>query len=226
VLELTGGPAGSMPEFDGFIFCPPGASRALFLASDGTRGVELWRTNGTPLGTALQKEFIPGVAGGILGRPVLAGSTLFFAAADRAAGAELWGLASMAAAVPIGTPCGLSPAQTPRASGSGTPYLGSASFQARVAHAPANAPALLALAADGGNPVSFMGCDLHVGAVLVTAGTMTDAVGAAAIPLPIPNVPALRGGVVYCQWFVAQPGGPFANIAAASDGLQLILADA
>src|SRR5262249_21181339 len=47
VIALTPGPAGSLPEFDGFIYCPPGAQRALLVASDGTRGLELWRTNGT-----------------------------------------------------------------------------------------------------------------------------------------------------------------------------------
>ena len=223
VRDVTPGAAGSMPDFDGFIFCPPGAQRALFQASDGVRGLELWRTDGTAAGTVLHYEFVNGQYGGVPDQPVLAGSRLFFAAFERTTGIEPWVMASMAAAAPIGVPCGTSPSITPRVAGLGAPFLGNAAFQARVTLAPPSVPAVFMLA-DRWTPL-FLGCDVLILNSVISLSLATDAMGSATVPLPVPNVLSLRGGVLLGQWFVVQIGGPVFNLAAGSEGLRIILAD-
>jgi ELWxxDGT repeat protein len=73
--------------------------QALFAASDGSTGVELWKSDGTVSGTALVKDINPGstLTGGVStfnsSNPtdlVAAGGYVYFAANDGADGAQLW----------------------------------------------------------------------------------------------------------------------------------------
>jgi ELWxxDGT repeat protein len=63
-----------------------------FWADDGSRGTELWRTNGTHRRTRLAANINPGPSGSIgYHRELLnASGTLFFAADDGTHGDELW----------------------------------------------------------------------------------------------------------------------------------------
>ncbi|HEY1013567.1 MAG TPA: ELWxxDGT repeat protein [Herpetosiphonaceae bacterium] len=62
-----------------------------FTADDGVHGRELWRTDGTPEGTAMVKDITPGSAGDGPGSLVaLNQSTLLFSADDGIHGRELW----------------------------------------------------------------------------------------------------------------------------------------
>lgn len=61
-----------------------------FSGDDGASGPELWRSDGTALGTELVKEFAPGLAGGAPGNFAVMGNDLFFSATEPATGIELW----------------------------------------------------------------------------------------------------------------------------------------
>src|SRR5882672_7057292 len=71
--------------------CTGAAGPGLFFAaSDGVSGVELWKTNGTDVGTVLVKDINPGPGNSApLGFTVFNGA-LYFAANDGASGFELW----------------------------------------------------------------------------------------------------------------------------------------
>ena len=62
-----------------------------FTANDGTTGRELWKTDGTEVGTVLVKDIDPDTSafGGPGGLEAV-GDTLFFSANDGVVGAELW----------------------------------------------------------------------------------------------------------------------------------------
>jgi ELWxxDGT repeat protein len=61
-----------------------------FAADDGTAGFELWRTDGTPAGTFLAVDVMPGPHGSGPRALTRAGSRIFFAAMTNDVGLELW----------------------------------------------------------------------------------------------------------------------------------------
>jgi len=62
-----------------------------FSAWDATRGVELWRTDGTEQGTYVVRDICPGSCNGrLFPEMVVSGGLLYFAADDGAHGTELW----------------------------------------------------------------------------------------------------------------------------------------
>lgn len=62
-----------------------------FIGNDDVNGYELWKTDGTTVGTALVKDINPGYASSFLTTNFTAlGNTIFFNAGDSAYGAELW----------------------------------------------------------------------------------------------------------------------------------------
>jgi len=67
--------------FDGFTY---------FKADDGVNGIELWRTDGTALGTTLVANINPGVNGSSPFLLTASGDFLYFAATTQANGTELW----------------------------------------------------------------------------------------------------------------------------------------
>ena len=77
--------AGSFPSslttFNGALY---------FAAADGTRGQELWRSDGTDAGTVLVKDIYPGGAGSAPANLTVVGDTLYFSANDGTHGTELW----------------------------------------------------------------------------------------------------------------------------------------
>jgi large repetitive protein len=64
--------------------------RLFFRGWDPEHGDELWATDGTPEGTVLVKDILPGSGSGFPSSLAVAGGKLFFAATDPEHGTELW----------------------------------------------------------------------------------------------------------------------------------------
>src|SRR5206468_1014132 len=65
-------------------------STLYFSANDGSNGAELWKSDGTPTGTAMLKDINPGPGSSSPTNLVVLRNTLFFAANDGTNGNELW----------------------------------------------------------------------------------------------------------------------------------------
>jgi ELWxxDGT repeat protein len=61
-----------------------------FVVQDAASGKELWKSDGTPLGTSLVADIMSGIAGSNAAGLFNAAGTLFFSADDGTHGAELW----------------------------------------------------------------------------------------------------------------------------------------
>ncbi|MBL8788198.1 MAG: hypothetical protein JNJ59_25110, partial [Deltaproteobacteria bacterium] len=61
-----------------------------FAATDGTSGVELWKSDGTLAGTMRVKDIAPGSASASPTELTVSGGALYFRASDGVSGAELW----------------------------------------------------------------------------------------------------------------------------------------
>jgi ELWxxDGT repeat protein len=109
VKDINPGPVGAL---NSSIYRPspdfyPFGDRLFFMADDGTSGTELWVTDGTPEGTSIVEDLLPGPYGsmgcrliwvrcenipycpGLIAHP---NGTLFFVADDGVHGNELWAL--------------------------------------------------------------------------------------------------------------------------------------
>jgi ELWxxDGT repeat protein len=82
-----GSPAGEgFPDFE-----LTGANGTLFFKGDnGTGGIELWKSDGTPAGTVMVKDIFPGAGSSFPGELTNANGTLFFRADDGTRGRVLW----------------------------------------------------------------------------------------------------------------------------------------
>lgn len=89
--DLEPGSVGSDPKMLAAVDLPsPLGTRVFFAATTSATGREPWSTDGTPAGTSLVAELVPGVDGATFGPAVAADGRLYFVADDGATGAELW----------------------------------------------------------------------------------------------------------------------------------------
>jgi len=68
----------------------PAGDRLFFRMDDGVHGTELWRTDGTPEGTALVRDIAPGPKDASITSLAAAGGKVYFSATDGEHGLELW----------------------------------------------------------------------------------------------------------------------------------------
>lgn len=85
-LELV--PGSGSPSFQYDVVALNG-SQAFFVADNGSgTGAEPWVSNGTPAGTTLLGDFVPGTSGLVSGQPMTTGGYAFFSGSTT--GSELW----------------------------------------------------------------------------------------------------------------------------------------
>jgi ELWxxDGT repeat protein len=68
----------------------PFGDHVIFAANDGVHGTELWTSDGTPQGTTLLADLVPGSEGSGPADMTVAGGRLYFWAGQSATGVELW----------------------------------------------------------------------------------------------------------------------------------------
>jgi len=78
------------PDTDIFSGLALAGDRVLFAAWDAAHGSELWSTDGTPGGTKLVRDILPGPGSSLPAELTTAGGRVFFSAHDGAHGWELW----------------------------------------------------------------------------------------------------------------------------------------
>ncbi len=88
VIDINSNPT-IQPEYSSFISYD---NKLFFVGYQDNKGAELWRSNGTALGTRLIKEFIPGPSSGVNSGFVMFDSKLYFRAYDPKLGYELWSI--------------------------------------------------------------------------------------------------------------------------------------
>jgi ELWxxDGT repeat protein len=81
VTERLPGTFSNLTEFNGLLF---------FTADDGLTGTELWKTNGSFVGTELVKDINPGNASSSPLMLTVINGKLFFVATTAASGTEIW----------------------------------------------------------------------------------------------------------------------------------------
>jgi len=204
-----------------------GSDRALFAASDGNAGVELWRTDGTAEGTVLHADINPGAAGSFP-QPftaALGSGLLFFAATADATGDELYAMTSMATVQAFGAGCAGTGGLVPELGARGLPTLGNNAFSLTVSRGRANSVAAMFVGFGYGRLPLGGGCALQFNLLLpyVPLSTAIDGRGFGSLTFPIPNDRNLQGLAMYAQAAVADPGGSFRNLATFTGGLKMVV---
>ncbi|HEU4417382.1 MAG TPA: hypothetical protein VFT55_00510, partial [Planctomycetota bacterium] len=183
-------------------------NRILLAVRNDTDGVEPWISDGTNSGTAQLADLNPNGSSDpeLIGT---AGSIAYFAADDGLTGPELWrlDLPQVAAAnvQPLGTGCPGSFGEPLLASGD-TPRLGT-TFTMTLSQAMPNSFAVWLLASQLGVTPVGGGCTLYFQGLDAAFLTLTDASGASAAQLAIPNVTSLMGLALIQQVGVLDPLG-------------------
>jgi ELWxxDGT repeat protein len=204
----------------------------LFQGTEPGRGSEMWLTDGTPGGTRLLFDLVPGAGSGLQGNQVsdgwatLLGTTWFFLGTTPATGTEPFAfeaswLQAPCTTCPVAGCAGTS--GVPRLEAVGQPTLGNGAFALRVRSARPASLGLLLLDAPGPTTALPGGCTLFTGALPLIFAALTDGAGEATSPLPIPIFPWLLGAALRTQWAVLDPNGAFQQSLSFSNGCHVVL---
>ncbi|MCA8953491.1 MAG: hypothetical protein KDE27_28520 [Planctomycetes bacterium] len=128
---------------------------------------------------------------------------------------------SVAATSTLGTGCG-GGSGAPLLSAISVPRAGNSEFALWLCNARASTLAFVGLNWSTTTTPLAGGCQAYLVAPAVTV-TVTDALGNALVPLPLPASPALHGLTLHAQGAALDPGGPVAGIAVLTAGLRLVL---
>jgi ELWxxDGT repeat protein len=212
-------------DFDGWFYVAPGSSTALFSASEGPEGFELWRTDGTTVGTTLHAEIAPGPSSSSPGRPALAGDMLYLSAYEPATGRELYALTPPAVTSFYLRGCGGTNGMVPCFRVIGAPYLGNPSYALVVEQARPASVVALHVGFGAWNVPLGGGCSVAVDLLLPYApfSAASDRRGEATFSLPLPSDPLLDGLEFFAQAYVVDPQGAFAGLLAFTGGARAIV---
>jgi len=194
--------------------------RVLFVAEDPAHGEELWSSDGTVSGTRHFSDFAPGPAGSHPQAMARAGTKVFFFADDGSHGSELCVLDVSAygggLAIAYGAGCRGSGA-TPALSCRDLPVLGSLGLRISARGAPGSSAVAWLIGARSA-ATSIGTCTLLVATPWYVVAGMTDPIGTATLPLPIPGDPAFVGLELRVQGAFAEGAG-----LALSDGMHVLI---
>jgi ELWxxDGT repeat protein len=187
-------------------------------------GTELWRSDGTSIGTVLHQQIARGALDSSPAGFTRIGSRFVFLADDYEHGREPWIMRSMAAAIPFGRGCPGGAARVPKLDAGTAPTLPGPKFALRVSEAWRNTHALFVLDASKGSLPTSPGCTLYVPGLLMIFANPTDGSGVGWLPLPLPADVSLLGARVFSQGLVLDPGNINRPLSF-TQGLELILSD-
>lgn len=195
------------------------------LGSTPSTGSELWLVPADGGALALLPEVAAGPPSSAPSDAIEFKGRLFFSADDPVFGRELHALEladfGLGGAEPFGQGCSGSGFE-PTIGWAGSAGLGQL-LELQLDDA---APGALSLALVSGE-FAFLplpaNCLTYLAAPTLLGSTVADGSGAATLPVPIPDVPALLGAAYFLQWISAEPGGPLLGAFAASDALELVL---
>jgi ELWxxDGT repeat protein len=211
--------------FEGTLVPALGGTQLLFAATDSQNGLQLWLSDGTAAHTQKVTTFGgPGYGAVSVSDFFSVGVRTFFACDDGVSGKEPWvfdpSTGTVAFVLPYGSGCAGTPG-TPQIGAVGLPTIGNNTFQLTVANA---LPLTFAIPIGSGASNNILvggGCHLLVDLpFVILSAVLVDAVGAGAMPLPIPNDPGLIGASLFFQWATLDALGPFLGDFAFSRGLQ------
>ncbi len=204
-----------------------GAGTSLLFSADGYDGAdeELWTSDGTFAGTRRVADLNP--EGDARPRSFrVAGRHVWFLATTEADGEEPWILdaavidASLAEPFGVGCPGAVG---IPGLEAVGAPRLGEAGFGTTVDRGRPGSFAVLLLGLSEARVAVGGGCELRVGGGVSVVLAPTDGNGRASFPLPIPNLPALRGLELWLQGATADLAGPIPGGTALTAGLRVLI---
>ena len=228
VLDTRPGSASGIQAGRNRLMAAGDNTRILLAAEPGGIGIELWRSDGTAAGTALQMDINAGGGDSDPNNFARLGGTVFFRAGDGVNGVELWamhlGAVGGALREPYGRGCPGTGGLEPRIAGVNLPVVGNAAFAVQLTQAlPTTVTALFGGWVPGNVPLGG-GCTywLAVPSTL-TLITVTDGTGTATLPMPLPNWSTLVGLEIFFQWGVIDPNGALGNAASFSSGMLAVV---
>lgn len=189
-------------------------------------GTELWRTDGTLLGTTRVTDIAPGGGSSSPTQLVRMGGSIYFSAFAPEVHAELFRLPLTDpgdwVAQPFGQGCRQASGKIPTIEAHGSAVLGG---QLNIVANPLAPGAAVAYYYSATYARTVFGpCDFYLAAPQFLTVGLANGTGQAVLNLPIPNLPILSGVGFWMQGLVVDPGGSFLGLAAMTPALEVVVA--